>query len=425
MNSLKYGKNKVESSEKCEKQPLSNTERTLSVSGAGVMQTAPKISAIILTCNRAERCRDVVANTARRLASIPAEIVVVNNGAPGLELAEHIASVPCRVLQMPCNLGTFARNNGWRQAKGDFILALDDDAYIDQGLPEAMLKVFDAHPDAGAVFFRVHDGKKEEACLLPTVFHGCACGFRRSALKQAGGYPKNFVYYGEEYHLSFRLIQEGFKLILCENAKPVYHARDQAGRNIDRIIRFLVRNNLRLWFQFLPAHAIPGAVADTLRWYRLVAAKEQAQYGFTTGCALAPFAIVRGLIQRHPLTQPLFEEVTLLTGLRSACQSLHAKAIKRVIICGVGKFPSLWLGCLKQANISVQSFLDHNTAWLGSKIQHIPVQVVSDALPRPEPGIAWLIGTASLAENRSWQKQLTQAGYTDNLVVIPASVSEH
>lgn len=388
-------------------------------------QAKIRISALILTCNRADRCRDVVANTALRLASIPSEIIVVNNGAADLVLPEYPGPVSCRILQMPRNLGTIARNHGWRQARGEIVLTLDDDAYIGEGLPEAMLKSFDSCPNAGAVFFRVHDGKKAEGCLLPTVFHGCACGFRRSALDQAGGYPNNFMYYGEEYYLSFRLLQEGFKVILCENARPVYHARDPAGRNIDRIIRFLVRNNLRLWFQFLPAHAIPGAVADTLRWYWLVAAKEHALQGFAAGCALAPLAIIRGLLQRHPLNQALFEEAFLLTNLRSACNSLNLKAIKRVVICGVGKFPSLWLGLLRQTGISVHSFLDRNAAWNGKSIQHIPVQVVKTELPKPEPGTAWLVGTSSLPENSYWQEQLIQAGYQDDMIIMPASLPGH
>lgn len=377
------------------------------------------ISIVILTMDRPARCLTTARLAGMAARDLKAEILVVNNGREPFSLPQNLENAACRVLNMPKNLGAAARNEGWREARGRAVLMLDDDAAISPGLPEALLQKLDAANETGAVFFRVHDGKKEEGCLLPTVFHGCACGFRRETLELTGGYPKSFVYYGEEYDLTFRLYRAGLPPKICEDAPAVHHARDPGGRNKTRIIHFLLRNNAETWFAHFPLHQAFKALSDTIRWYRLVGIKERATAGFKTGCAAMPAAILRGLARRRPLTPNAFGAATLAAPVAIAAQEIRARHFSRVAICGVGKLPSLWLEILRKAGLTPVAFLDHNPAWSAQAIQRTPVLVkVNASWPMPDRTCALLLGTSSRPENIQWEKEAQAVGCSENLFSI-------
>lgn len=370
------------------------------------------ITLVVLTMNRPTRCAETVRQAALATRGLKAEILVVNNGHHSLSMPDRMEGVPCRVLTMPSNWGAAARNVGWRQARGRAVLMLDDDAIIEPGLPEALVQGLDTDAGIGALYFRVHDGQQEEGCLLPTVFHGCACGFRRDILERTGGYPRGFVYYGEEYDLTFRMYRAGLPPRLCEKAPAVYHARDPAGRNTVRIIRYLVRNNAETWFAHFPLDHAVNALADTLRWYHRVSIKERAQAGFRHGCAAIPAAVLRGLLRRHPLEPAAFQAATLTGAVSLVAQEIRAYGLARVAICGVGKFPSLWLTCLRRAGIMPIAFLDHNAAWQGQTIHGVPIHIIKtdEAWPVFDETCAWIVGTSSRPDNIRWANELLQHG---------------
>ena len=364
------------------------------------------VSAVVLTCNRANRCVDSVWHNALSMQRLRAEIIVINNGTEPVQLPATIANVPCRVIQMPRNLGALARNEGVRLARGNAVLALDDDSYMDPGLAEAMLNSLESDSQIGAVAFRIQNGDKEESCLLPTVFHGCACGFRRSALKKVGGYPPGYLYYGEEYDLAFRLYQAGYRITLCNSSRRVRHVRDGNGRSHDRILRLLVRNNAYLWFAFLPLRHILPALRDTLQRYALVAVKEGATKGFQAGCTQIPVSMIRGLLNRKPLSHDVFRKIFLVNRIQSLGSHPIFRKRKQVILCGVGKCPSLWTRLLRQQGIEPVAFWDHNPCWQGQSVDRIPVHVAGSKLPSASLGSLWLVGTTSQAENARWQDRL-------------------
>ncbi len=367
-------------------------------------------SVIVLTHNRPERCADSIRHNAAALAGLPAEILVVNNGQALPDLPSSPSGIPCRLIQMDRNRGAAARNEGIRQARGRFVLILDDDSYIDAGLADNMMRAFHADPSLGSVAFRIENNGKEEACLLPTVFHGCACGFRMDALRAAGGYPEGFLYYGEEYDLAFRLYQAGYRSCLCNHDRMVRHVRDAEGRDLNRIVKLLIRNNFQLWIKFLPWRAIPDAVADTLMRYALVARKENAWRGFVQGLATLPGTILSSLPRRRPLSKSLYGEVALTAQVASLCRRMRESGARDLIVCGVGKFPSAWIRTIRRHGIRLRELWDYNTCWTGRSIRGIHVRVVDRDIPPIPPGCRLLIGTASVADNARWQRQLQAGG---------------
>lgn len=368
----------------------------------------PDISIVILTMNRPLRCQQTAEQAAIAAQGLKAEILIVNNGNEPAPMPENLQGIPCQTLVMSRNLGAEARNKGWQAAQGSAVLMLDDDAIIQPGLPATLINGLNTNPNIGALFFRVHDGKKQEGCLLPTVFHGCACGFRRNILEQTGGYPKGFVYYGEEYDLTFRMYKIGLPPKLCSHAPAVHHARDPGGRNTARIIRFLIRNNTETWFAHFSFWQALMALSDTLRWYKQVGIKEGAQSGFMQGCSEIPTAMLRGLARRQTMPKDMFDAVTLIGAVAKAVDKIRKTGLTRVAICGVGKFPSFWLKTIRQAGLTPVAFLDHNPAWLNQKINGVSVLVKSDATwPFYDPSCAWLTGTSSDHDNRLWLNELS------------------
>ncbi len=370
----------------------------------------PQWSLLVLTRNRVSRCLDSVTHNATALRGMNAEILVVNNGGQPVALPDKMAGIPCRSHNLKRNLGAAARNVALRLCRGDYIWMIDDDAYLDAELACAATAIFERDLRTAAVAFRVFNQEdQEESCLLPCVFHGCACAFRRTALDGIGGYPWGFGYYGEEYDVAFRLIRAGWCLRLCDHAQHVMHARDPGGRDKRRIIRLLVRNNAQLWSAYLPWAVWPGAMTDMLRRYRLVARKECAMTGYRLGTLDLPSAVLRGLLRRRSLGCKLFDEISLARDVRSVAGIL-ARAGLDVVLCGVGKFPSCWLITLQRQGVRVCALLDRNTCWRGQRICSIPIYIPEEAALIAEPNLAWLTGLASAADSRWWMRYLRGQG---------------
>jgi hypothetical protein len=375
------------------------------------------MDAVILTRNRPEQCLDTVRQTAAAWPSaVAGGIVVVNNGGIPPAIPASVAGVPCRLLSLPRNIGAAARNRiltGTEPA--DFLVMLDDDATLSQAAFADMARLFAADARTGAVAFRVSNGTREEGCLLPTVFHGCACGFRSRALQAIGGYPTGYLYYGEEYDVAFRLYAANWRIVLSNTLGHVVHRRASEGRDTRRILRLLIRNNAFLWAAALPRAVLGPALRDTLVRYWRIARKEKAVPGFIGGCRALPFALCRGFAHRRPLPNPIFRKIVLLDPLVGLCRALRARGVRRVTLCGVGKFPTLWRSAIRAEGLAVEAYWDGNTCWHEQTLSGIPVRVcdpAAETAPRfpSSADHAWIVGLASLGETAAWHARLSALG---------------
>jgi glycosyltransferase involved in cell wall biosynthesis len=366
------------------------------------------LSVIVLTCNRTERCVDSVWHNTLCLQGTKSEVIVVNNGGEPLKLLPSaIAGIPCKVLNLPENIGVVAKNRAIDVAAGKYLLILDDDSYISPGLAEKMINSFNAEPFVAAVAFPVcNDSGEEEGCLLPTIFHGCVCGFRKDLLIKAGGYPEDFTYYGEEYDLAFRIYQMGYKIAFCNLRYSVRHARDTQGRDKNRIIKMLVQNNVKVCLSYFPLTYIPSAIFDVLYRYNKVAKKEKAERGFKEGILNLSSITCQTLnAGRKPIEKHIFRKILLMDQVENIAAIIKQMGKPPLVICGIGKFPSIWLKIFKRRGIKPVSFWDFNSCWLGSKIKGIPLITIDphnpDLPPVPVDAV-WLLGLASLPENKMW-----------------------
>ena len=163
--------------------------------------------------------------------------------------------IPLKVIRQEKNKGYIvARNLIVKEAKTDFILNLDDDAFILE--PEAIkraVKIMLEDRGVAVVAFAQADesGAPWHAsmqaspvsydCYAPS-FIGFAHLLKRDIFLSLGGYREQFYFYGEEKEYCLRLFDAGHRVVYLPDAL-VAHVPDPAGRDSQKYLRYTVRNN--------------------------------------------------------------------------------------------------------------------------------------------------------------------------------------
>lgn len=195
------------------------------------------------------------------IAHLVHEIIVVDDASDEpLEkpLRENLGAdfpVALRVVRWNENKGpSAARNEIVRIAESDFVLNLDDDAFVlkSEGIAEALNVIGQDEKVAIIALAQTNETGQswpefmqpapvQYPCQSPT-FTGYAYMVRRETYLSFGGYREQYFYMGEEKELSLRLLNAGYKIVFLPEAS-VAHIADSAGRNQARFLRLTVRND--------------------------------------------------------------------------------------------------------------------------------------------------------------------------------------
>lgn len=365
---------------------------------------SPAVSVVFPAYNRQAE----VVETIRRLEqdlTVPYEVVILDNSPE-----KHEYSFPGNVnyIFTGKNLGAAARNIGIAEAKSPFILMLDDDSHPEKGSVEAAIKKLSASPDSiagitGPVFRP--DGGRENPPLLPTTFHGCGALFRSCVLKSFEYfYPPDFCFYGEEYWSTLLLYSAGFRLEY-DPAFKVCHRMSSSGRNKARILYFIALNNRRTWKPFAPEIYLEKTEFDTNKRYELIAQKEGVPDSYSKAASenisVSPAPFGR-------LSIGAFEDFSLLNSLRELVPSLD-KA-RPVILCGAGKFPTLWAGFLRGEGFHNVIVSDFNTGLIGKQYGSCLIASPEEALSSENlRNCQYVCGHSAVAESLRWKDLLDAA----------------
>ncbi len=343
-------------------------------------------SIVIPTYNR---CVEL-AETLRRICALPDrrfETIVICNGSSDQTLGLADRHPDVRWIRLDRNLGAAARNVGAVAARGRVLLMLDDDSWPEPGTIEGLVRDFDADPNLGAAACRVVLAEQHNADTwkrarhdvggVPGVFFNCGGGVRRSAFLDVGGYPIDYEYYVEEYDLCCRLWQRGWT-VEPRGDLVVWHRRTVRNRDPNRMLRLLVRNNLRLWRRYAPDALHDDLVDSTIERYRRVALKENALSGFQVGLAEAGADSAGPGHRRNPLTIRQFED---LFGLRRGRTHLRewvkCHRAGTAVVWSRGKGCEQLIGLLNQIGVRVAAVYDARRAkneddsWRGAPLRDI------------------------------------------------------
>jgi GT2 family glycosyltransferase len=210
------------------------------------------VTAVFLAYNRKDQLRESLRRM-RDESGYPAErleLIVVDNASGDGTVDMLRSEYPAVTLvETGANLGAPGWNAGFKVARGEYVLILDDDAYLPPGALEQSVRAA-REQGAGLVSFSVVSSYDEsyrfndeyQTGLLS--YWGCAALVSRAALAELGGYDPNIFIWGNELEFTMRLLDRGFTHLHMPDVAAVHMkeplvnpVREERG----------VRNNCRHW----------------------------------------------------------------------------------------------------------------------------------------------------------------------------------
>jgi GT2 family glycosyltransferase len=348
-------------------------------------QIANRITFLIATHNR----KTSILNTLSHLQALessldfPTQTIVIDNastdGSPDA-IASQFPNVI--LIRQKKNHGACAKNAGFPQATGDFILFLDDDSYPDPHSLGQMIHHFAANPRLGAATFTVTlpDGS-HEASAFPSVCIGCGTAFRREALIAAGGLPTDFFMQAEEYHLSLRILDAGWDIHRFDDLN-VTHLKTKTARHPTRTTRLDIRNNLLVIVRNFPRRWILPYAIDWMNRYRWLAASRGPDHLLTFYLGLAQGLLKSAnIFRRRPVSDGAFEKFAMLNRIQAEMRrTAREQNLRNILLVDVGKNLYAYWRAARDLNLNIVAIADNNLAALNRTYRGIPI--VTDATAR-------------------------------------------
>lgn len=231
-----------------------------------LLTSSPFVSVVMINWNRKEILRHVLTMLARQTYP-DFEIVLCDNnstdGAPEM-VSQEFPDV--QLIQLNENIGISGYNIAFERSKGEIIVILDNDSFLEDDGIAGIVRKFQSYPMLGALGCKVynyysgrihhwHPNVKSES--VPTegadapLFNGCAAAARSSVLKEVGFYADEFFLYENERDLCTRIIIAGYEVKYFTDITG-YHMVSEEGRSSERLIYYSTRNLIWYYWKFMP-----------------------------------------------------------------------------------------------------------------------------------------------------------------------------
>jgi GT2 family glycosyltransferase/glycosyltransferase involved in cell wall biosynthesis len=181
----------------------------------------PKVSVCILSFNRITLLHHSLQRMSHDLdyPKSSLEFLVIDNGSADATVSMLQQFFPkVKLFPLNQNDGITSWNTLIEAATGDYILLLDDDAYLTDDNLSAAVKVLDQNPKAAALAIRAINpkGNIDFNYAYPTgvlSYWGCSALFKAPILKELKGYDPSFFFQAFELDLSLRLKERGYEIL--------------------------------------------------------------------------------------------------------------------------------------------------------------------------------------------------------------------
>ena len=289
------------------------------------MQNACKISIITINYNG-------VKDTCELIDSIPfnndMEVIVVDNASKEDEASIILERHPqVKIIRSNKNLGFAGGNNlGIKEAKGKYILLINNDTYFKEFNIEPLIKRLESSDKIGivcpklrfawgsnplqftgytslspitvrnhAIGFGEEDHGQYETAHPTPYAHGAAMLIKREAIDQVGLMPECYFLYYEELDWSMMFTRAGYE-IWYDPACTVYHKESQTtGQNSPLRTYYITRNRLLLVMRNY--HGI-SKYLSYIYLMGIVSTRDIIKYSFQGRFDLAK-SVCRGLFTFH------------------------------------------------------------------------------------------------------------------------------
>ena len=274
-------------------------------------QTSPLVSILIGAKDRPDaliRCvKSVLAQAYENL-----EVLVLDDNSKEKlcgKLTETVTDSRVKCIRSDTTLGVAGgRNILIKKAEGDFLITLDDDAaFRNKDSLNRIIDLFDSHPDVGLFTLKIIDiiDEKEVGIRTPfrraaikrnpqiinlpqyaSYFLGGAHAVRKEVFEKCGLYQENFLYGGEELDLSYRIIENGYKIFYAPDIVVEHYPGIAEATKEEKTIRLhaIMRNKIWINYKYLPWFAF---FVNTVIWCTI-----RFVSSLRCGC---PLAVIRGI----------------------------------------------------------------------------------------------------------------------------------
>ena len=273
------------------------------------------VSAVVVSYNTAEltvRCLSVLVAD---LAGVRSELIVIDNGSADGSVPAVRAAIPgAVVIESGRNAGFGAANNvGLARARGEFVLLLNSDAFVEPGAVAALIDCLRRHPRAAVAGPRLlnADGSLQRSCfrfvspiraLLENLWLSRLAGparwagdysrwphdvetdvdwvvgacmlVRRTAYEAVGGFDERFFMYAEETDWQHRMRAAGLGVVFCPAARVTHLGgasgdADRPARNVqffESLDRYVVKHHGRAGLVAVRAAMVVGCSLRAAGW---------------------------------------------------------------------------------------------------------------------------------------------------------------
>ncbi|HEY9049611.1 MAG TPA: glycosyltransferase family 2 protein [Ohtaekwangia sp.] len=236
----------------------------------------PLVSIVTINFNQTPVTRDLLLSL-RNISYPSIEIIVVDNGSRDTSARSLKQEFPeINLIETGKNLGFAGGNNvGLEQAKGEYLLLINNDVEVVPGFLEPLVGIFQQQPEAGiasprivyfdrneliqyagAVKINPYTGRGKKLGHLETdtnqynwvreteLGHGACLLTSRKVLEAVGMLPEVYFLYYEEHDWTEQVKRAGYKVYYVGTSK-VYHKESiSVGKNNPIKTYYLARNRI-------------------------------------------------------------------------------------------------------------------------------------------------------------------------------------
>lgn len=261
----------------------------------------PRVSVIVLNYNGKEFLDDCVASLSAQTFD-NFELLMVDNASRdgSAELLRERYAGQFRMIFNSENLGFAEGNNvALREAKGEFVVFLNNDTRVDPEWLAELVAAAERHPEAGMFASQIRSfGQPEILDTIGIVLYpdgmsrglgrlepaadyaeprevfapsGCAAMFRKAVLDEIGGFDGDFFAYCEDMDLGMRARLAGWTCRYVPTSRVYHHYSGTAGKYSPFKAFLVERNHLWVLVKLFPKRMILMSPWHTVRRYALQA----------------------------------------------------------------------------------------------------------------------------------------------------------
>jgi len=248
-----------------------------------------KLSIVFLNYNRVDETRFTLARIKELLKNRhDIEVIAVDNASTdGTGKFLQTQKDWVHVIEMPENLGIASYNEGFKKAKGNYILVLDDDSHpVNSETVDRLIQHLDSSPKIGVIACRIespngdivhswHLPNSDEPCSS-IAFVGCGFAIRRELFEKVDWYPPEFFLYQNEVEVAIRVLQEQYEIYYDPRCR-VIHRQSAQGRTNWRRVYYPTRNTIWIIRRYFPFPSAAYLIASRL-CFGLIRALESREF---------------------------------------------------------------------------------------------------------------------------------------------------